>query len=350
MPKPTPEKKSIARPAPKPVIPSPRVQAATAQRSVGLAGRAAAQATAQSNAAATNRYAGLAFRSANPPPPAPTGLAKVVAPVVGPVVQAAQQINRVGQRINEATRYAQNAFTASVQHSIEQGQGMPAGQREANYQIRTGRGPAAASAGRYGLAAQYAAAQKANTPQAPTPPPSNTWKNNIPEDQRNNPNWRNENAAILMTGQEYINRNNARISISNPNSPNYNPLSPFYQPSMDQWFKSAITAANQGQNMQQFEQQSPRPYAYWEPTAEEIRARNASLVNAGYPNMRWTPYGSGFTEVAEVAPLQPDTGTGPGYDYGGYPEGGGYDYTPELLKWWNQMAMWSFSPQDYNKG
>ena len=44
-----------------------------------------------------------------------------------------------------------------------------------------------------------------------------------------------------------------------------------------------------------------------------------------------------------------------GYDYGGYGGyggGGGYDYTPEpeIKHWWNQMAQWSLSPADYNKG
>jgi hypothetical protein len=274
-----------------------------------------------------------------------------VAPVTGALSRAYQGINQAGQRINESTAYAKNALAASVQHTIEQQRGVPAMQREANYQIRTGRGPAAASAGRYGLAAQYAAAQKANTPQVQAKP-ANTWQNNIPADQRNNPNWRNENAGLLMTGQEYIRRNNARLEVSNPNSPYWDPNSPFFQASLAQYYKNAITAGNQGQDMYEWEKRNPRPYAYWEPTAEEIRARNASLVNAGYPNLRWTPYGSGFTEVAELEPLPTgDTGGGGGDYYGwGNGGGGGYDYTPELLKWWNQMAMWSFSPQDYNKG
>lgn len=331
-----PVTRSIARPAP-----APKTLARPP---------AGPPAPPKAQAAAAGRYAGLANRAANPPP---TALQRAIAPVTGPLARAGQQIGQAATTAYNATVATAREGYATAARAIDKLNKLPPELVEGKYSLRAGTGPAAAEAGRYRAMQEYARAQgRATVAPLPTPRPANTWQNNIPADQRNNPNWRNENAAMLMTGQEYITRNNARLRVSNPNSRDFDPTSPFFQASLSAWWKNAITAANQGQNMQTWEAQNPRPYAYWEPTADEIASRNAALALSGNPNVRWTPYGSGYTEVAELEPLPPGGGTtdtGNGWEW---PEGGGsgYDYTPELLKWWNQMAMWSFSPQDYNKG
>lgn len=344
----------------------------------GLAKAAPRQTQPKAQAANAGRYAGLANRAANPPPTTLAGMGNqparpgVSAEQAGQAMRSglARNLNAFSQAANVVGDAARGLFSRGIEegrsgagvvrpntlnpapNSMPFNQVTPAQARSAADRMvgRTGARPTSMlgdeAAGRNRTLASAYASNKIKP---------NTYAQNV----LNNPNYRDENAGILMTADEYQRRNNARLSVSNPNSPLFDPTSPFFQASMAEYFKNAITASNQGANMQEWEKANPRPYAYWEPTAEEERARNASLVNAGLDNYKWVPYGSGFLEESELAPLADNAGSGggggdggyyPGYDYGGGGGGSGYDYTPELARWYNQMAMWSFSPQDYNKG
>lgn len=290
-----------------------------------------------------------------------------MSPVTDAFKSTGRALSRVGNTVGKGA-------TAGIQRTAEMGnKRISDEQRDANYQIRTGQGAAASSALRYQGMANKAATDSAKDA-GQTRPPSVT----------DNPNWRNENANILMTTDEYIKRNNARLSVSNPNSPNYNPQSPFYSPQMDDYYEGANSAAAQGKSMFEYQQtpQGNRPPAYWEPMQQEYMGRQNGLNNTSNPfspnynpsspqyspaveqyyrdmyeaaergedmyewqkthgnpqRLAWVPFGSGYVAKKDAgqAPAPQDTGGGTAWvDYGG----GGWspqdynDWQMRMLEW-----------------